>query len=35
MEEVSEQVMGRNLDPPAWGKGKKDKSCDVITSFDG
>ena len=35
MEEVSEQVRGRDLDPSTKSKGKKDKSRDAITSLDG
>ena len=33
-EEVAEQVRGRDLDPPAKGRGKKDKSRDPLTSLD-
>ena len=35
VEEVAEQVQGRDLNPPAKGKGKKDKSRDPLTSLDG
>ena len=35
VEEVVEQVRGRDLDPPAKGRGKKDKSRDLLTSLDG
>ena len=35
VEEVDEQVQGRDLDPPAKGRGKKDKSRDPLTSLDG
>ena len=35
LEEVAEQVRGRDLDPPAKGRGKKDKSRDPRTSLDG
>ena len=34
MEEVCEQVWGRDLDPHAKGRGKKDKSRDALTSLD-
>ena len=34
VEEVAEQVRGRDLDPPAKGRGKKDKSRDPLTSLD-
>ena len=34
VEEVVEQVRGRDLDPPAKGRGKKDKSRDPLTSLD-
>ena len=33
VEEVVEQVRGRDLDPPAKGRGKKDKSRDPLTSL--
>ena len=35
VEEVTEQVRGRDLDPPAKGRGKKDKSCEAISSLEG
>ena len=35
VEKVSEQVRGRDLDPSAKGRGKKDKSHDLLTSLDG
>ena len=35
VEEFSEQVRGRDLDPSAKGRGKKDKSRDPLTSLDG
>ena len=35
VEEVDEQVRGRDLDPPAKGREKKDKSRDPLTSLDG
>ena len=35
VEEVSEQVRGRDLYPPAKGRGKKDKSRDPLMSLDG
>ena len=35
VEEVLEQVRGRDLDPPAKGRGKKDKPRDPLTSLDG
>ena len=35
VEEVVEQVWGRDLDPPAKGRGKNDKSCDPLTSLNG
>ena len=34
VEEVVEQVRGRDPDPPAKGTGKKDKSRDPLTSLD-
>ena len=34
VEEVFEKVRGRDLDPPAKGRGKKDKSRDPLTSLD-
>ena len=34
VEEVAEQVRGRDLDPLAKGRGKKDKSRDPLTSLD-
>ena len=34
VEEVAEQVRGRDLDPPIKGRGKKDKSRDPLTSLD-
>ena len=30
-----EEVQGRDLGPPAKGRGRKDKSRDAITSLDG
>ena len=33
VEEVAKQVRGRDLDPPAKGRGKKNKSRDPLTSF--
>ena len=35
VEEVVEQVQGRDLDPLSKGRGKKDKSHDPLTSLDG
>ena len=35
VEEVYKQVWGRDLDPPAKGRGKKDKSRDAHRSLDG
>ena len=35
VEEVGEKVRGRDLDPMAKGRERKDKSRDVITSLDG
>ena len=35
VEEVCEQVWGRDLYPPAKGRGKKDKSRDALMSLDG
>ena len=35
MEEFFEQVRGGDLDSPAKGRGKKDKSRDALTSLDG
>ena len=35
VEGVCEKVRGRDLDPPAKGRGKKDKSRDALTSLDG
>ena len=35
VEEVSEQVQGRDFDPPAKGRGRKDNSRDAIASLDG
>ena len=35
VEEINEQVRGRDLDPPVKGRGRKDKSRDAITSLDG
>ena len=35
VEEVCEQVRGRDLDPPSKGRVKKDKSPDPLTSLDG
>ena len=35
VEEVCEKVRGRDLDSPAKGRGKKDKSHDTLTSLDG
>ena len=35
VEEVSEQDQGRDLNPPAKGRGRKDKSRDAITRLDG
>ena len=34
VEEVAKQLRGRDLDPPAKGRGKKDKSRDPLTSLD-
>ena len=35
MEEVGEQVRGRDLEPLAKGRRKKDNSRDALTSLDG
>ena len=35
VEEVYKQVRGKDLDPPAKGRGKKDKSRGAHTSLDG
>ena len=34
VEDVSEQVRGKDIDPPAWGKGKKEKSCDIVANME-
>ena len=34
VEEVCEQVRGRDLDPPAKGEGGRDESRDALTSLD-
>ena len=34
MEETSEQTRGRETEPTAWGRGKKDKSHDAITNME-
>ena len=33
MDEISEQTRGKETEPAARGKGKKDKSCDITTNM--
>ena len=34
MEETSEQTRGRETEPTARGRGKKDKSCDAVANME-
>ena len=34
VEESSEQTRGREIEPTAWGRGKKDKSRDVVANME-
>ena len=34
VEETSEQTCGRETEPTTWGRGKKDKSRDVVANMD-
>ena len=34
VEETSEQTRGRKIEPTAWGRGRKDKSRDVIVNME-
>ena len=34
VEETSEQTRGRETEPTTWGRGKKDKSRDVVANMD-
>ena len=34
VDEISKQNCGRETEPAAWGKGKKDKSRDVVANME-
>ena len=34
VDEISKQTCGRETEPTAWGKGKKDKSRDVVVNME-
>ena len=34
VDETSEQTHGRETEPAAWGRGKKDKSRDIVTNME-
>ena len=34
MEKTSEQTRGRETEPTTWGRGKKDKSRDVVANME-
>ena len=34
VDETSEQTHGREIEPAAWGRGKKDKSRDIVTNME-
>ena len=34
VEETSEQTHGRKIEPATWGKGRKDKSHDVVANME-
>ena len=34
MDETSEQTHGRKIEPAAWGRGRKDKSRDVVANME-
>ena len=34
VDETSEQTHGRETEPTAWGRGRKDKSCDAVANME-